>query len=186
MGTRHAYRATVIRAKPSICGSALPRFLAPPHAIVSSTNRRWPRALCEGFAAARVTEVTARVGSQSYWAVTSSERPMADSLVRRSAAKGTAVTTQSMSNTSDPGPANSTAVPSGANLVIAAGRALRLVRVMLLACARSYEMASTYERLYRLSDVQLHRMGLHRSTLVRDAIAAVEARDKRGFSEFKI
>jgi len=39
-------------------------------------------------------------------------------------------------------------------------------------------MASIYERLNRLPDVQLRRMGLDRSTLARDAIDAVEARDK--------
>jgi hypothetical protein len=66
---------------------------------------------------------------------------------------------------------------------IAAGRVLSLVRAMLLACVRSYEMASTYERLNRLPDVQLRRMGLDRSTLARDAIDSVEARDKRRHSE---
>ena len=84
----------------------------------------------------------------------------------------------------DPLPANSTDVANGPNLVIPGGRALRLARAMLLACVRSYEMASTYERLNRLSDVQLRRMGLDRSTLARDAIDAVEARDTSGNSQF--
>jgi hypothetical protein len=105
-------------------------------------------------------------------------------LVRRFGVKGTAVTSQSVSNTSNPVPANSMDVPSGPNLVTARGGALRLMREMFLACVRSYEMASIYQRLNGLSDIQLRRMGLDRSTLARDAIDAVEARDKRGHSEF--
>jgi hypothetical protein len=40
-------------------------------------------------------------------------------------------------------------------------------------------MASIYERLNGLSDVQLRRMGLDRSTLARDAMDAVEVRDSK-------
>lgn len=94
------------------------------------------------------------------------------------------MTSQSVSNKSDQVPAKSTDVASGSNLVTAGGRALRFVRAMVLACLRSYEMASIYERLNSLSDAQLHRMGLNRSTLARDAIDAVEERDKCGHSEF--
>jgi hypothetical protein len=71
-------------------------------------------------------------------------------------------------------PANSIDVPSGPNLVIEVGTQIAASHVSGLRSL--LRMASLYERLNALSNVQLHRMGLDRSTLARDAIHAVEAR----------
>jgi hypothetical protein len=57
-----------------------------------------------------------------------------------------------------------------ARVVGAARRAVRFVRLMVIACVRSYEMASTYESLSRLSDSELRRRGLDRATLARDVM----------------
>jgi hypothetical protein len=57
-----------------------------------------------------------------------------------------------------------------ARVVGVVGRTVRFVRLMVTACVRSYEMASNYESLSRLSDSELRRRGLDRATLARDVM----------------
>jgi hypothetical protein len=57
-----------------------------------------------------------------------------------------------------------------ARVVGVVGRTVRFVRLMVTACVRSYEMASIYESLSRLSDSELRRRGLDRATLARDVM----------------
>ena len=61
-------------------------------------------------------------------------------------------------------------VRRGVNVKGAVWRALRFVRLFVCACLQSYELASTYDRLNRLSDAELRRLGFNRRTLAYDVM----------------